>query len=139
MKDFSFKALIVFVIVLVSGLILLPILRPDTDNVGGNGGNYELLVDNELMDFVEDETFYRVSFNIADYKIILVYIYFIDYWAGIVQNMIYSDFVGNSFQYAQLIKLPGNFDLHGIYTFNSIIIPSEYIGDINITVWGVSK
>lgn len=124
MKDFSFKALIVFIIVLVSGLILLPILSPDTDNVGGNGGSYELLVDNELMDFFD---FYSIQFDNFDYQIILVSIYFSELNAFIVQNMILN---GQSLIDIEAVAL---------YDNNGIIISTDYVGDLKITVWGVSK
>lgn len=136
MKDFTFKALIVFIIVLVSGLILFPILRPDFDNVGGNGGNYELLVDNELMAFEELDG-YGINFDNRDYQIILVSIYSLELKASIVQNMILNEFDA-PLDNVQLLNIPNIQALAG-YVDNGIMILAEYIGDLKITVWGVSK
>ena len=87
-----------------------------------------MLVDNELM--ILDNDGYSVLFDNRDYKIILVSLYSLTLEVSIVENMIYDEI--------QLFNIP-DIQALGRYFDNGIGILADNIGDLKITVWGVSK
>lgn len=131
MKKYVLKSVIIFTMILILGLILIPMIPTEKEYVYSNG--YELLAENELMDYSEwDGYFYDIA--IEGYNVILVYFTALDLGISIPINLVVNE--------KTYLYLYG-FDILVDYTvstdFQKIWFASENMGDINVSIWGVSK